>query len=231
MSEKVYWVYTILVDCSILISFLFSIFYWKSIRKMMFLRLFPFYTGFSLITDCFNYFPKYRSNHLPLNIFIVVEFLFFYQFYRNVLKEKKTKNILTILAALFIVFFITTLIVFRYQNPILPFFSIFNTPLLPDVVVIENILLVIPILLYYKSLFNPPFIRKNLTNDPIFLIMTGVLFCFSISTPFFLFEKIIAVHDRDSYYYLFMINAIAYTIMHIFFIKAYLNIKVCLKPL
>jgi hypothetical protein len=225
MGEKVNLIYSTLTFCTILISLLFSIAYWKRIKKMKYIRLLPFYIAFSFIVDLPYYFHKYlHLNALPGNIFTIVEFLFFYHFYRNVMPEKKIKSILGILVAVFITFLVIMVIFLQNKYPNETFFSIWKTHAFFEVIVIENILLVIPILLYYKSLFNPPFIR-NLTNDPIFLIMTGVLFCFSISIPVFLFSRMLAHYDSEVYYYLYMINSIAYITMHIFFIKAYLNIK------
>ncbi|HXL58622.1 MAG TPA: hypothetical protein VN958_20310, partial [Chitinophagaceae bacterium] len=59
MGEKVNLVYSTLTSCTIFISLLFSIAYWKSIKKMKYIKLFPFYIAFSLIVDLPYYFPKY----------------------------------------------------------------------------------------------------------------------------------------------------------------------------
>lgn len=226
MGEKIFIIYSALMDCTILISLIFSIVYWKSLKKFRYLSLFPIYTGLSLIVDLENYLPYYDNlKALPENIFTIVEFLFFYNFYKNVLLEKKQKIILRYLFVGFILFSVIIGFFFHLKYPTESFLSIYKTHVIAEAIVIGNILLVIPTLLYYKSLFNPPFIR-NLTNDPVFLIMTGVLFCFSISTPIFIFSRLLFHYNKDVYYYLFMINCTAYLTMHIFFIKAYINTKI-----
>ena len=191
------------------------------------MKLFPFYIFFSLSIDIHDYFPQSKSfGAAPLNIFSIVEFFFFYNFYRMVFEGKTLKSILIILCLGFI---ISTIIISFFLNKIYDsenFFSLIRTHLFVEILVLENIFLVIPVLFYYRSLFKPPYIQ-NLVNDPIFLVMTGIIFCFSISTPILVFARTIAKVDKQSYYYLNIISVLGFIIMHIFFIKAIINLKKC----
>lgn len=221
---KITLINNIIPDSVIFTSFIFSLIYWKNIKQHRCLKLFPFYIIISFLADLTQYFGITKIVHsLPQNVFVLIEFLFFYNFFRCVLNQKKRKNILVILFLLFV--FSTIIILFliniKYEKNIL--YWLIRRPIL-EIFLIENILLVIPVLLYYKSLFNQPFI-KNLPKDPVFLIMTGILFCFSISTPILVFIRSIHIYDKWAAFYLYMINPVGFIIMHTFFIKAFLNLK------
>lgn len=225
MAEKVLMFYSALMDCTILVSLTFSIVYWSSLKKIKYLRFLPFYTGISFIVDTDYYFHNLGTlKELPENIFTIGEFILFYNFYSYVLVKRENKIILQILIVIFLIFFVIILAFLQNKYSTESFIAIYKNHIIVEQIVICNILLVIPTLIYYKSLFNPPY-KKNLTNDPIFLIMTGILFCFSLSTPIFLFSRMLVHYNREIYYYLFMINSTAYLTMHVFFIKAYINIK------
>jgi len=227
VAEKIKLIYSLFTDIVIFASFIVSIINWNKIRENKLMILFPFYILFSLLIDIHDYFPPSKSfGAAPLNIFSVVEFFFFYNFYRMVFLAKSLKLILAILCLGFI---ISSILILFFLNKIYEsenFFSLIRTHLFVEILVLENIFLVIPVLFYYRSLFNPPYIQ-NLVNDPIFLIMTGIIFCFSISTPILVFARTIANLDKQSYYYLNIISVIGFIIMHIFFIKAFINLKKC----
>lgn len=227
MAEKIKLAYSLLTDLTIFISFVVSLIYWNRIKKNRIIVFFPIYILVSLLIDIHDYFPIAQSfGAAPLNIFSIIEFFFFYNFFRMVIKNVSAQILLNSLS---LTFTICVTIIFIYFNKIYQnegFLELIKTHLFVEILVIENIFLVIPVLLYYKTLFDPPYIN-NLVNEPIFLIMTGIIFCFSITTPILVFSRMIANINKETYYYLYIINAIGFIIMHIFFIKAFINIKRC----
>lgn len=74
---------------------------------------------------------------------------------------------------------------------------------------------------YYRLFINPPII--NLRAEPSFWIITGIFFCMALHIPIYatynyLYKKI----TEPNFLLLKSITAFCYTIMHLFFIKAYL---------
>ena len=226
MAEKIKWLYTIIQLLIVFISMVYGVLYWQKIKQNGYLKLFPFYIVVSMLLTLASLFKNINSLSLLVqNIFIPFEFFIFYNFFIKVLQNKKVYPILIILSVLFVLSVIIVPAYYytnqnKYKNVIL-FLSHRG---FSEIFVIENIFIVIPILLYYTSLFNRPYI-KNLSADSIFFAMTGILFCFTISTPLFVFYKIIWSQSRQIYTFLFPINCLAYIIMHIFFIKAFKSIK------
>ena len=227
MAEKIKLAYSLITDLTIFISLVVSLIYWNRIKKNRLIVFFPIYILFSLLIDVHDYFPLAHSlGAAPLNIFSIIEFFFFYNFFKMVIQNVFAQILLNSLSLAFTI--CVTIIFFYFTNIYQTegFLELIKTHLFVEILVLENIFLVIPVLLYYKSLFRPPYIN-NLVNDPIFLIMTGIIFCFSITTPILVFSRMIANINKEAYYYLYIINAVGFIIMHIFFIKAFINIKRC----
>lgn len=87
---------------------------------------------------------------------------------------------------------------------------------------VTNFGLIIFCIVYYHQLFNN-LPTLNLLLEPSFWIITGVFFCMSIQIPVlltidYLRYKILI----NNYYLLHSLISFCYTIMHLFFIKAYL---------
>jgi hypothetical protein len=227
VAEKIKLAYSLITDLTIFISFVVSLIYWHSIKKNRLIVFFPIYILFSLLIDVHDYFPITHSlGAAPLNIFSIIEFFFFYNFFKMVIQNASAQMLLN---SLLLAFTICVTIIFIYFNNIYQnegFLELIKTHLFVEILVLENIFLVIPVLVYYKLLFRPPYIN-NLVNNPIFLIMTGIIFCFSITTPILVFSRMIANINKQAYYYLYIINAVGFIIMHIFFIKAFINMKRC----
>lgn len=226
MGEKIRWLYNVLQLLVVFISLIYGIIYWKKIKQHGYLKLFPIYIAVSMATTLAWFFEKIHfPGVLIQNITVPFEFLVFYNLFFKVLKDKKFYFILIALSVLYCLSIIIVA-TFLYSNQnkhmnIISFLSDYN---LSELMLIESILVVIPILFYYISLFNRPYI-KNLTANPIFLAMTGILFCMVLTIPILAFQKIILNHNRQLYLYLYMINSIAYIIMNLFFIKAFKSIK------
>ncbi len=87
---------------------------------------------------------------------------------------------------------------------------------------VTNFGLILFCVIYYYQLFNN-IPTLNLLLEPSFWIVTGVFFCMSIQIPItltidYLKERI----QLNNYYLLYSLISFCYTIMHLFFIKAYL---------
>lgn len=224
MAEKVYFYYTIAQHSIMFFSLLLSITYWKKIMQSR-LKLFPLYLFISLIIIIPWYIKKIPFPGIAVqNIFIIFEYYFFYTFYKKVLREKKYFTLLILLNAIFTVSIIAIPVInFNAQHKFFNLIFWLNQTTFPELYVIECITIVIPVLFYYKLLFTPPF-KKDLASDPIFLIMTGILFCFTISIPVFALQELIP-QDKQLFIYLYIINSFSYIIMYLFFIKAFRQLR------
>jgi hypothetical protein len=225
MAKKIEWGYNILLDLVILISLIYAIINWIKIKDNGYLKLFPAYISVSLILSLFWFFKDIRSLGLLIqNFFILFEFFIFYNFFIKVLKQKKFRIFLNVLTTIFLISTIIIVsVLYTNQDTYINLFSFFSHNFLSELVVLENIFIVIPVLLYYITLFNRPYV-KIIIGDPIFLVMTGILFCFTISTPVFAFMESIISRDKQIFIYLYMINDLAYIIMNLFFIKAFKSV-------
>lgn len=225
MAEKIRFVYNTLLNLVIFISFLYSIIFWGKIKQTGYLKLFPLYIAVSLSVSVSWFFKNTNfPGKLIQNIFLPFEFFIFYYFFIKVLNSKVSYFILMTLCILFSLLMIIVPALLYFNQSKYTGIIFLNHDLFTELVVIENIFIVIPILLYYRSLFNRPYI-KNITADPVFLVMTGILFCVTLTVPVFAFQKVISSHNKYLFMYLYIINSIAYTVMHLFFIKAFKSIQ------
>ena len=151
MAEKIRFVYNVLQYLVELISLFYAIIYWKKICKTDYLKLFPVYIAGSLLV-CIPWF--FQSLNLPgiliQNIFIPFEFFIFYHFFIKVIQGKISYFVLITLCILFS-FSIIIVAALMYSNQSkYKNITFLNNELFPELVVIENIFIVIPILLYYR---------------------------------------------------------------------------------
>lgn len=202
-------------------TFLVCVIRWKKIKTYQCLKAFPMYFLLSFSSAVISLYYKEETRHFSINIFPLIEIIFFYNFFRYVLK--RFEIILIILFVLFLMITIIGLTLFqdKYSGSI---YLLIKNRAMFEFFFIENIFLVIPVLFYYKSIFSVPYL-KNLSKDPIFLIMTGIIFCFAISIPVMGFIRTIYHQNKLAAVYLYTINSIGYVIMHFFFIKAFINLK------
>ncbi len=225
MGEKINFYYTVLEITVIFISLLYSVYYRNFIKNTIF-KFLPIYTAVSL-TISLIWLWKSLIFFGPLisNLFIPFEFFIFYNLYFKIFEDTSLRKKLIKIVYLFSISILLVLfITFIEQNEIPNFLNFITTTILPEIVVIQNICIVLPALYYYKLLFNPPYSR-NLINNPLFLVMTGTLFCFAIAIPVYAFQKLILPTNREFYLILYVVNALSYMIMHLFFIKAYIQLK------
>ena len=225
MTDKIRLFYTITQDSIILFSLICSIIFWKNIRHS-YLKNFPFYTAFSIIVALTWYIKSVHFiGRTCQNVFVAFEFFTFYNFYLHVFRDNKIyKIILNILIVIFATAqIIIPIALYCNANKASATVALLNN-VFTELIVIENILIAVPALIYYRSLFFPPFIN-NLSTNYIFLAMSGILFCFAISIPVFLFQRILLPQNKQLYMSVYMINSFGYITMHLFFIRAYLNIR------
>lgn len=204
-------------------SFLISL---RFINKVVFpdyMQNFYWYTlvGFFVVIPSLlgNYTDSNFSGigHFVNNISVLFHFLFLSFFCINLLRDKK-KGIFYFLQ--FVGMLILIFLLFRY--------NMFKRNRLLSAV--ANFGLVIFCILYFVKLFNnSPDI--NIKNEPSFWIVTGVLFCMSISIPVMIFQNhFYSILVTKGWVDFFRgIAMLCYGIMHLFFIKAFLCTSVHCK--
>ena len=142
-------------------------FYFYKMLESRWLRLFAWFLLFALAVQVVgslysNY--TYRSNHFIFNIYIGIEYLFYFFLFYQVFKNKKMKYLIAIFAIAFLIFYIINI-----------FFGkglfIFNTASYT----FGSILIIISCLLYFASLFLS-YETINYFRVPMFWIATGLLF-------------------------------------------------------
>ena len=221
MAKTLVLIYGIVTDLVILSSFIFSVRYFKELKKYRYLKLFPIYTAISFLVDLVGYFNK-SFGTMATNLFVPFEFVMFYIFFGRVLDDKRNLKTLCILGSLYVVFFLIMLII-QYDKDHLSLLKLFEKRVYLDFVLVSYILIVLPIILYYKSLFSS--VSLNLNKDPVFLIMTGIMFGFSLIIPINTFHLVVRHNSIETYLYFYILNAFGYIFMHLFFIKAYTIIR------
>ena len=221
MVQTTVFIYSMIENIIIFVSFIFSIFYIKKIRNNKTLKDFPIYTLISIIVDLIWYFKR-SVGILSVNLFIIFEFIVFYRFYWKVLNTSKDHSILIKLISLYIVLF-SIMTWLYYKKYHLLGISLFSRHIFIETIAMSNIMLVIPPILYYKSLFSVSI--KNFSKEPQFLIMSGILFGFILTIPIDTMYLLIRHHDKNLFSQLYVLNALGYIIMHLLIIKSYLALK------
>jgi hypothetical protein len=225
MAERIQWIYNIFLVLALFISMAYGINKWEKIKEYKYLKLFPFYLGVSFLLDLIWFFnPMNFPGIFIQNIFIIFELVIFYNLFIKVFKDNKFNIVITILEiSFFVLAIIIVLSTYSFQKSYSNLISFLKKTVLTELIVIENIFIVTPIILYYVTLFNRPYI-KNLSSNPTFLAMTGILFGVALTIPVLIFKNAILAYSRELFIYLYVINSIAYIIMYLFFIKAFKRI-------
>lgn len=181
-------------------------------------------TGFSFVTDSISYTSLGWSIWISTIIcFMLLEFTLFYLFFKSVIIGKKIKILLRIfLFSYYTLSAVTLCYIFIHRKYHIG--NVGSATALLGLMLFEAILLIIPTLFYYKSLFENN-TRKILTRDPTFLIMTGILFCFSIPIPIYTLGSLILKMNPQFFPYLYLFNAVGYIFLHSFFIKTYTTLN------
>jgi hypothetical protein len=146
------------------------------------------------------------DNNILINNFTIFEYFFFSLLITKVLGAKKiyfSNIVLTILFSILAIKGIAT------KNSFLH--------LRTELIIIENISLTILCLSYYKNLLTQEEIL-DFKNDFTFWMITGALFYFCLTTPYYLCYSGLTFTFRNSLYW---INAVCNLTMHCMFIKGY----------
>lgn len=156
----------IIANITLLINIAVAFYFYKMLEPRW-LRLFAWFLIITLLTQAAgslysNY--TYRSNHFIFNIYIGIEYLFYFFLFYRAFNNKKMKYLIVIFAMAFVVFYVANI-----------FFGkglfIFNTA----TYTLGSILTIISCLLYFVFLFlsNETI---NYFRMPMFWIATGLLF-------------------------------------------------------
>lgn len=207
-----------------MISLIISIVYWQRIKKSN-LKLLPVYTLVSLFISIPWYFNHISFPGIAIqNFFTLFEAFIFYHFYNTVLIGIHQGRLLLLLYSILIISAIIIPAISFSQSDTTNLMTWINKKIFTHLYVIESIVVVVPVLFYYRSLFNPP-LSNGLANNPTFLVMSGILFCFTISIPVLAFRETMLSQNKEVLLYLYIINSFSYVIMYLFFIKAFTKLK------
>lgn len=199
----------LIMSITLIVSFLFC--YRK--QNPSYLRFFPFYhlfaccieviAGQDFIAD--DSLP--RVHYSPYNLFTVVEFIFFFFFILTQLTRRQYKLILCVAGSITLATLLSFLIYQAFN------FSIWQGTMT------TNIFFILGCLLYFLNTFKKS-AYSDLLKEPSFWIMTGLFFYSVIEAP----TLAIVLNYKFSHAARLLytiINGIAYTLLHLLFIKAY----------
>ena len=218
MVQTTVFIYTSIQDFVLFFSLLCAVYYSKKISRTGYLKLFPIYTLISLLVDLTFYYNKSIGN-LEVNIFLFLEFYFFYDFFWKIMDEKKSRNLLIIFSLIYLILLSVMLSMYLNTYKNYTIYLLLQKRAFVEIMALNNIFIVIPCILYYKSLFQFPL--KKFKENPIFIIVTGLLIGFSIMIPVDAMFWLIKSHNKNLFLYLYILNTIGYVIIHYHFIKAY----------
>jgi hypothetical protein len=172
----------------VLISLLISIIFYKRL-KPSWLRLFTWFLLFSMLISITGYFYSFylkRGNHFILNIYLLVQFLFYFGIFYKTFQTKKLKTFTLFVSICFLIYL---LISFIFLDEFHTFNSLAFT--------IGSVLTILFCLLYFGALFNADgFI--NYFKIPMFWIATGILFFFVGNFLYLSFLNYILENNLDS---------------------------------
>jgi hypothetical protein len=150
---------------------------------------------------------KYAS--MLIKIYSIIEFTLLCLFFLRLIKGKKSRNTLKILYSIYVSIFFAISIIFKN--------AIFLN--MSPIYGLENIFIAIPALLYIFEMVKSDDI-VDLKSSSEFIAVCGILFYFSVTTPYFFYN-----HDalRFGLLQLFsLLNTIFYILLFTSFLKAYL---------
>jgi hypothetical protein len=172
----------------VLISLFISIIYYKRL-KPTWLRLFTWFLLFSMLISITGYFYSFylkKGNHFIFNIYLLIQFLFYFGIFYKTFQTKKLKTYTLLISTCFLVYL---LISFIFLNGFRAFNSLGFT--------IGSVLTILFCLLYFGVLFNADgFI--NYFKIPMFWIATGILFFFVGNFIYLSFLNYILENNLDS---------------------------------
>lgn len=197
-----------------LFSFIISFYASRNFFLPSYLKRFYWYPLIGLIVIIFFWLNFFKITPLYfyyyLNRFSLLFHYTFLAFF--IFKVLNNHDFFNLEKILFIVFFIILLCVqvYDYINSTYNSFFLTNT-----------FLVIFCINFYYKLLNTTPVIA--LKEEPFFWIISGVFLGMGITIPFYAFQQYLFQFISNSLFYLLILIAgVGYSLMHIFFIKAFL---------
>jgi hypothetical protein len=147
--------------------------------------------------------------NMTVNIFLLLEFIIIYNYFLQILKNKRIKKTLYAISTLYIS---GTAFMWIYKES-------FNKE--PDVFfVFQDICILYPALFYFFEFLKTPS-KIELTHEPTFWLTTGILLYFGCTLPLFLLNDFIEF-SKNFERRIFSINFLCYGLLYLFIIKAYL---------
>ncbi len=172
----------------VLVSLLISVIFYKRL-KPSWLRLFTWFLLLTILISVAGYvysFDFKSGNHFIFNIYLLIQFLFYFAFFYKTFQTKKLKTITVVLGISFLVYLLTG---FLFLNGFHTFNSLGFT--------IGSVVTILFCLLYFGTLFNAEgFI--NYFRIPMFWIATGILFFFVGNFIYLSFLNYILANNLDS---------------------------------
>ena len=152
----------------------------------------------------------WKPAHLLNNISLFFHYSFLSTFIIKILPRGKNDKILKIVFIFFLILIVLLLFTDDLKKINGPAFAI------------ANLGLTVFCMTYYYYIFNTPPVLQ-LRDEPSFWIITGIFFCMTLHIPMYATYNYLHGRISSSTFILFgSISAFSYTIMHLFFIKAYI---------
>ena len=221
MVNSIVFIYSRALDLVILYSLIISLIYFQKIKKNTLIKFFPLYIVICLAVDLVGIFYKHIGIAC-VNLFVPFEFIFFYHFYCKILDGKENLRILIFLIGVYIIFF-PLLLVSHLRSNHTSFIQMIAEHTYTDLQFFSDILIILPVILYYRKLFLLP--PKKLNQDPVFLIMTGIMFCFSFIIPLQAIFILVKPFNKETFLILYILNTFGYIFLNSAIIRAYLILR------
>ena len=193
------------------------------VRKHRELRPIQLYLLFSVLFLLFALIPDHTqsgktSYYVMSNISVLIEItLLYYYFYTLLIRRNQRRW-------LFICFFIfISLTLFFWLGPMHAFTRFWGT-----LYGVENVFICIPCFLYFYQVFKSNTVTDFKTN-PHFFVVSGVLFFYATTFPFYISYKIMYDVTPELFMGLVIVNHILSLILYSILIKAYLCPRPVLK--
>lgn len=153
-----------------------------------------------------------RLIEISVNFFNLIEFLVFSYFAYHTFSRKPFKQAVKIISILFC---ILTVFIWIANFKINFFYPADNLTVISNFIIINY-----PLVYFYELLKDPPVTK--LSSDPTFWTMTGIFILSGLLIPQFLIRIKVFQLFPNIYTYIYSITFIAYCLMYLCFIKAFL---------
>jgi hypothetical protein len=155
-----------------------------------------------------NNYPYFKITSVATNIYSLIEISLLYFFLYKIIRSKRFRILMIIF---YLIYFSICFLRWVLNN------EIFRAT--PSLFGIENIFLTIACLFYiYEIIKSDNYL--DFKTDSKFLVTCGMLFYFSITTPFFFSITHLAL--KGLFYIIILFNMMFYILLYISFMKAYL---------